>query len=164
MEKKNIVTELHLHPEAFHPDCFYDCLLEQLKTKEMTSDSETGYIDQIFRIIDVKNPLLLDDGSCRLSVEIECNIFKPAIGQKVEVQIKTISEHGVFAELGKNRFLIPANNLVMTNTCHDHKNAPYIRFADKGDQILKEGDRIEIVITNIRYDFKCYCCIGKLAY
>lgn len=143
MEKKIIVLEIFISPESFHSDVFYDSLLELIKVKEMTCDHENGYIDQIYRIVDVKNPVLLDNGYCKLQVNVECNVFKPVIGKQIRVRVNAISPHGVFAELGKNRFLIPAEKI--------NKN-----------QMLSHGQDIDIVITNFRYDYKCFCCIGEL--
>lgn len=157
MNKKIIQTELFIHPEAFHSDKFYDHVLEQVKLKETTCDCEVGYIDQIYQIIDIKNPHLLDDGYCKVRVDVECNIFKPEIGKKVEVIVKTISEHGIFAELGRNRFLIPIATL---ESRFEYRNNKYY---EKGKSTqIDVSDVIQVNVTNFRYDNKCFCCIGEL--
>lgn len=157
MNKKTIQTELFIHPEAFDSENFYDHVLEQIKLKESTCDSETGYIDQIYQIIDIRDPYLLDDGYCRVRVDVECSIFKPIIGQEVDVVVKTISEHGIFAELGRNRFLIPSSSLEKR---FDYRNMKY--FAKENNKEIHVGDVIKITVTNFRYDSKCFCCIGDL--
>lgn len=156
MEKSIVSLDVFLPPCAFDADVFYDKLLESIRMKETTCDHEIGYIDQIFRVVDIKNSLLMDDGLCKLKVDVECNVFKPDIGKQVDVEIKTISEHGIFAELGKNRFLIPSDTF---------KNHTIDRgeVFDVAGRALGQGSIVKIEIINFRYDYKCFCCIGKFA-
>lgn len=152
-----IQTELFVHPEAFHSERFYDRVLEQVQSKEGTCELEMGYIDQIYRIVDIKNPHLLDDGYCKVSVDVECSIFKPVIGNMVEVVVKTISEHGIFGELGRNRFLVPIGSM---ESKFEYRNGTYY---DRGNGAsIQIGNVILVRVTNFRYDHKCFCCIGEI--
>lgn len=159
MEKQIVNIDLLLQPDTFHPDVFYDQLLEQVKKREMLCDQKIGYIDQIFRIVDLRGMRLLDDGSCQVQASVECNVFKPSIDQEITVNVVMISEHGIFSELGKNKFLVPANKI---DSQFEFKN--YI-FQSKNNPLLqiKKNDQIRVKICDYRYDHnKGYCCIASL--
>jgi DNA-directed RNA polymerase subunit E'/Rpb7 len=159
MEKSTIPIGLIIEPKSFHPDVFYDNVLEKVKMKEMTCEPNFGYIDQIFQVIDLKGMSLLDDGNCKVTAFVECNIFKPSIGLKVDVNIIMISEHGIFAEIGKNKFLVPINKIESFMT---FRNGSFYHNTNPTIQIHTQ-DKMKVEITDFRYDNnKCYCCIASL--
>lgn len=162
MQKQIIAIPLRLHPESFEPLTFEEAVLAQVKTREMTCDPVYGYIDQVFRIIDLKNLKLEDDGMCRVEAHVECMVFKPVVGGIIEVKVVLISEHGIFSELGRNtnRFLVPIDRI--ESKFRYTADQTFVHKSITKDMTIRKDDLIRVRISNFRYSNRCFCCIADL--
>lgn len=156
MEKQILHTYLIIHPSYFSSDTLYQHILEQLKEIEMTCSFKYGYIDQIFRIVDIIESKLLDSGYCKVNILFEANCFKPEIDKEIETKVEMIFQHGIFSSLHILRFLIPSSQLMdyeFLSDCYQHKSTKHI---------IRIGDKIRIKIMNLKYENEHFSCIGKL--
>lgn len=161
MEKSSITTDIVVDPEHYHPDKFYDYILSCLKDKEKTCTLENGYIDHIlYQINHIENFSLLHEGSCRIRVTFEGYCFKPIIGKTLTTTVEIIFPHGIFSSLYVLKFLVPYKCL----------ENDYIYISDVGyknrhtSKVISIGSKINIVITNLKYDKGHYSCIADLSH
>lgn len=152
-------TELIVPPEYFHHDKLYDYILKSLKEFETTCNQEDGYIDQIFQIMNIENKCLLDTGECCLNVMVEASCFKPDIGKVIETNVEIIFPHGIFSSLYILRFLVPFNSLMEDYDYIQHEN---IYRHKRSSHVIQVGSKINIEITNLKYDKNHFSCIAKL--
>lgn len=158
MEKQFLSTDLVIHPEYFSSELLHSNILEQLKNIEVTCSFQYGYIDQIYRIIDITGTKLLDNGLCKINIFFEANCFKPEIGKEIDTTVQMIFQHGIFSSFYILRFLIPSSQLSEYNFISDI--SVYEHKITKKQ--IKIGDTIRIQILNLKFEKDHFSCISKL--
>ena len=157
MEKKILSHIMIIQPQYLSSDLFLSHILTQLKKIEMTCNIKYGFIEYIYRIVNLQDVIILDDGSCKLNVFFEASCFFPQIGKKIKTKVEMIFEHGIFTSLYVLRFLIPISNL------KNYNYIPNIGFEENNTKnIIKNNHEIEVEITNCKFENGHFSCIAKI--
>jgi len=162
MEKRNVETELFIEPQYFSEEMFSDYILKLLKEKEGTCTKEDGYLEHLYQIVDIQNKGLYDSGYCHVKVIFEASCFKPDIGKEVETTVEMVFPHGIFSSLYVLRFLVPYSSLKMDYDYIEDKQI--YRHKKNTDEIIKVGSKININITDLKYNKAHFSCIAQLSY
>ena len=157
MDIINKVFYIEVEPKFMISD-IRNIILTKIKNKYTKSCSEkNGYILEIMKL----NEILfsgINDCNSNLFFKVDCQtkMLLPKIGKKINCKIDMIFQHGIFSGFKNLKVLVPISNLDKWN--FDISSNSF----QKGSQLLKVNDFIQVEITEIRYENCKYSCIGKL--
>lgn len=92
-------------------------------------------------------------------VKFDANVLKFEIGDKTYAKVCMVFPDGIFLiAFDKQRILVPYSYL--TDYTFNTLQSSYIRTKDGKE--IKEGDIVNVEITNVKYNRKQFNCIAKL--
>jgi DNA-directed RNA polymerase subunit E'/Rpb7 len=134
-------------------------LLEKIRS--LTEDEctkEFGHILSVIRIIKIKDNIISSSNSDNVfTLVFEAEILKPEIGSIFDGQVCMILSSGIFLDVqNKLKILIPHDQ---TGLYTLNINGMYY---SKGEDTIKQGDTISVLITGIKYTSQNFSCFGSL--
>jgi DNA-directed RNA polymerase subunit E'/Rpb7 len=113
---------------------------------------EYGHILSIIQILKI-----IDNEDTIFTVLIEAETLKPDVGIILEGTVCMLFKDGIFTQISeKQKMLIP--NLTIKGYTYDETSQTY----SNGKKKIKEGDKIQAVVTASQYNKKNFSCIGCL--
>ena len=113
---------------------------------------EYGHILSIIQILKI-----IDNEDTIFTVLIEAETLKPDVGIILEGTVCMLFKDGIFTQISeKQKMLIP--NLTIKGYMYDETSQTY----SNGKKTIKEGDKIQAVVTASQYNKKNFSCIGCL--
>ena len=156
MLKQKLVKKIPIHPKNIGQDLKL-CILNKIKKYyDNKCCSTIGYvinIDPEIKILD--NNLYSSTNFVNFKIEINVETIKPVVGLCIDVNVLKILEVGVLCEMnGVMKIFIPAKQMGQTKFSN-------VTSTFKGNDIeIKEGNNINVEISNVRYVDNTFKCIG----
>lgn len=158
MSRITIIRKICLEPRYLDEN-----LQEHLKEKIHTDvlnhcDQAYGYITKIYDNIEIVENIISQAGpGIFFKVKFTAKVLRPEVNSVYEGKICMIFAQGIFVEImGKMKVLVPADkmgNFKYNKTTSTFKN---------GTKTLVQGDKVEVLITMIKYEKHNFNCIGNL--
>ncbi len=127
-----------------------------VKISEMTfgeCTKEYGHIISVKRIVEIVN-----NEDTVFTVRFEAETLKPEIGNKYTGVVCMVYKDGIFINVAeKQKMLIPS--ITLQGYTFEDVSGSYA----KGNKKIKEGDKIEVVVTAAKYIKQSFSCVGSLA-
>jgi DNA-directed RNA polymerase subunit E'/Rpb7 len=158
MSRITIIRKICLEPRYLDEN-----LQEHLKQKIHNDvlnqcDQTYGYITKIYDNIEIVENIISQAGpGIFFKVKFTAKALRPEVDSVYEGKICMVFAQGIFVEImGKMKVLIPADkmgNFKYNKTTSSFKN---------GTKTLTQGDKVDVVITLIKYEKHNFNCIGNL--
>jgi DNA-directed RNA polymerase subunit E'/Rpb7 len=148
-----ISRRVYLEPQFLDENIMTHLLAKivEITNKECTKDY--GHILSVNRLVKVVN---LEDTI--FTVEFEAETLKPTVGDKLSGNVCMLYKDGIFVQVSeKQKMLIPSLSIkgyVYDETTHTYSN---------GKNKIKDGDKINAIVTASQYNKQNFSCIGCLA-
>lgn len=115
---------------------------------------EYGYLLNIMKVISIT---CIEDNIFQVIFEAEC--LKPVIGFGGIGTVWKIYKDGIFVNIKeRQKMLIPAN--ILSQHSFDESTQSFVSNTSSDD--IKEGDDIDVVVTNLQYNNGKFSCFGSL--
>ena len=147
-----IKKRVYLNPQ-YLDEYMMDHLLEKIRELYVGECSkEDGHIISVIRIIKI-----LDNEDTIFTVLFEAETLMPSVGTILEGTVCMLYKDGIFTQVSeKQKMLIP--NLSVKGYTYDET----LHIYSNGKKEIKEGDKIQAVVTASQYNKKNFSCIGCL--
>jgi len=148
-----IVRRIYLEPKYLDQDIMIH-LLENIKKQTLNECSKQhGYILSVKSIIEI-----IHNEETFFTTKFEAEILLPEKGKIMSGDVCMIYKDGIFVNVHKRqKILIPASSI--ENYTFDEVYGTY----NSSNNIIKQGDQINVVITATKYNNKNFSCVGTLA-
>lgn len=147
-----------LEPEYLDNN-FESHLLEKLnKVNKNECTKEYGYILNINKIIKIQdNYIAPANSNIIFNLKVEASVLKPEKDVEVEGNVCMIFNNGIFIEVIKNlKVLVLKSSL--DGYKFDQQNLEYI----KNKKVIRNGTKLKVKISGVKYEKKTFCCFGEL--
>jgi DNA-directed RNA polymerase subunit E'/Rpb7 len=156
MKKNLIIGEIYLSPSELNEN-FYEIIKKKTVTKyEKISFETIGYITEVLFPITIHDSVIKSD-YIKINISFYAIVFQPGKGVKLTAEIQVIFNHGIFCFFENLKILIPTNTLK-----NFRLEGNKLHSIEKKEKILCTGDKIEVKLTEYRYEKKQFSCIGIL--
>lgn len=146
-----IILDCILEPQYINKN-YKNHILENLKKKYIYTSLEQGYIVSINKIIEVFYNEIDNNNNLFIKTLCDTEIIKLMRGIILEdCEITMIHNNGIFVKKYTIKILIPNNENLFeygNNSCKYKNN------------VLNCGDKIDVMIQDIRFEKNEYTCIG----
>jgi len=94
-------------------------------------------------------------------VEVEIFCYLPKIGDRLDILVEFVFNHGIFGAFEKIKVLVPIQSCQNWEFLQEFTEL--ILFEkDNPHNKIRKGDIITIEIQNIRFEKENYSCLGKI--
>lgn len=158
----NIEKKICLQSEYFDKNIKNHIFNKVKQDLENTCSKEYGYILEVNKIIKIKDNYISSNCENIFIVDLEMTTLKPEIDKVFEGLICMIFSGGVFINVkNKLKVLVPISYLSDYNFCQDKS-----MFINNNNQNLtiKHEDRVNVIISGIKYSKQNFSCFGKLKF
>lgn len=115
---------------------------------------EYGYLLNIKKVISIT---CIEDNIFQVIFDAEC--LKPEIGVGSNGTVWRIYKDGIFVNIKeRQKMLIPAQHLSQ----HSFDDSTQSFVSNTGGETIKEGDDIDVVVTNLQFNNGKFSCFGSL--
>lgn len=117
-----------------------------------------GRVMKISRIISIGENEISNTSRCvKFSkVKFEVELLNPKVDDVVTATVTSVFQYGLFLDLPIMKVVVPISKMCNMRFIAD------IPAYKKGDRMIRIGDDVKIVVTNVKYDNERYTCIAKL--
>lgn len=147
LEPKYLDENLYVHlTEKIHNDVLNHC------------DQTYGYITKIYDNIEIiENIISQASPGIFFKVKFTAKAIRPEVDSLYEGKICMIFPQGIFVEImGKMKVLVPADK--MGNFKYNKSTSTF----KTEKKTLSKGDKVDVVLTMIKYEKHNFNCIGNL--
>lgn len=156
MKKNLIIGEIYLSPSELDEN-FYEIIERKTVLKYEKMSFETiGYVTEVLFPITIHDSVIKSD-YIKINISFNAVVFQPSKGVKLTAEIQVIFNHGIFCFFENLKILIPTNTLKNFRL----EGGKLFSIEDK-NKVLCAGDKIEVKLSEFRYEKKQFSCIGIL--
>lgn len=156
-----ITLRFCLAPEFFDAN-YKTHLLRSIRERyENKSFKEFGYILEILGIHQILNEEIMSMvPNVFFMVEVDARLYRPQVGDHLEVRVEKIFHHGVFIMEDKVRILIPIALCALYEVQKDFSS--FYLLHTKTQKTFRKGDALTVELVEVRFEKDGFSCIASI--
>lgn len=158
---QSIIIRFCLSPQYLDKN-YKSHLLRFIKEKyENKSFKEYGYILEVVELKNIlKEEIMSMIPNVFFMIDIVIRVYKPMVGDKLDVVIDKMFPHGIFMMEDKIRILIPINLCPGFQIEKDFSSFYLAELSTK--KIYRKGEHLKVELVEVRFEKDGFSCIGSI--